>query len=78
MGKAARRANIEARKRGDASQFVCGHCPGVRYAIRETSNEARKDWERHNHSAHNGSRRNGFRLRNVTDEGFQELNTVKR
>ena len=35
-----------------AATFSCGHCPGIKYPARTTSNAARKDWDRHNARYH--------------------------
>lgn len=68
MGKAARKASREQRSARQLTRFVCGWCPRLVFPIRQTWNDARKDWGAHNHTTHNHSWR---KLKG--DDGFQEL-----
>lgn len=77
MGKASRRSNKGAGTK-HLARFVCGHCPGMSFQFHDDWESARKDWDRHNRTWHCGRRRwpNPSRLRNIREDGYQEIEGV--
>lgn len=54
-------------------QFICTHCPQVRYPKHDVWEDARLDWAQHNARNHSGYRENGYQVRNVTENGWQDI-----
>lgn len=79
MGKSSRRQS-KGLGTHNAARFVCGHCPGVKFGLHDDWNEARRDWELHNHTWHaahrHGIARNNRRLRNISANGWQTIEGV--
>lgn len=73
MGKASRRMSKGRLNERPTRRFICGHCPGAKYEKHDDWNDAWRDWVGHNSRYHNGSRSNGFRLRNISDDSWQGI-----